>query len=399
MTEAARSRAVLRDRAAPDHGKVGFVELFFDLVFVFAITQLSHGLLEHLTLEGALETGFLMLAVWAVWMWTTWAINWLDTTHAAVRLMLFAVMAAGLVMSISIPEAFGARGLPFALAYAFMHLIRNAFTIWALRAGSPAERRNFVRIHVWLTIGAALWIAGAFADGPARWAFWAGALLAELGSPWWGFWTPGLGASTTADWQVDPAHIAERCGLFVIIALGESIIMLGATFAGLHWDAAHAGAFALGFLGAVAMWWVYFVTTAEPAEHLFAAHADPGRVARAAYTYAHIPLVAGLVTVAVADELVLAHPAGHVAPAILAATLGGPALFLAGSALFRRLLCGGFPASHLVGLTVLGLAIPAAPHMSPLALAAWATGALVIVAAWETAAPPPKPANGKAATA
>jgi low temperature requirement protein LtrA len=378
---------VLRDRDAPGSERVNFVELFFDLVFVFAVTQLSHGLLEHTSVEGALETLFLMLAVWTVWMWTTWITSWLETRSTSVRLLLFAIMAAGLVMSVSIPEAFGEHGIYFALAYVAIHHGRTLFVVWALRKGKPNERRNFERIEVWMLVSVVPWIAGGFLEGEARWALWLLGLGIDLGAPWWRFWVPGWGGSKTEDWTIKPAHMAERCGLFVILSLGESIIILGATFAGHEWTWAAKAAFGVGFLGEIAMWWIYFATTAEAADEAFLHHRDAGRVARAAYTYAHIPIVAGIILTAVADELVLAHPTGHVATATLAAALGGPALFLGGSAVFYRLACGAVPLSHLAGLALLAAGVPLAPQLSPLALATATMGVLVLVGAWETIAP------------
>ncbi len=260
---------LLRSRGAKDSSKVGWVELFFDLVFVFSVTQLSHLLLADLTWNGAAEATFLMLAVWVAWMWTTWAMNWLDTRHAAVRVLLFVLMAAGLVLSAAIPEAFEERALAFACAYVVIHNARTLFTVFALRGGHSNEYVNFIRIEIWLAFASIFWIAGALAEGEARWTLWLTALAIDFFAPWVRFWCPGLGSSSIADWSVDPAHIAERCGLFVIIALGESVIMTGATFAELQWDPYNAAGFAASFIGTVAMWWVYFATTAEEASELF----------------------------------------------------------------------------------------------------------------------------------
>ncbi len=332
---------VLRSREGAGHAKVGFIELFFDLVFVFAVTRLSHLQLEHQSLEGAAQTAFLLVAVWVVWMWTTWATNWLDSRASIVRVLFLVLMGAGLVMSSALPEAFGERGLVFALAYAFMHNLRNAFTVWALKDGEKRERRNFLRIQFWLVVSGVLWIAGGFAEGDMRWGLWIVALFAEIGAPWWGFRTPGMGASTTRDWTIDPGHMAERCGLFVILSLGESIIILGATFTGLPWDGAHIAAFALGFLVAISMWWIYFATAAERAEQAFENHPDAGRVARAAYTYAHIPIVAGVIIAAVAVELLLAHPTGHTEPPLIAALCAGGCCSLPATPVFRAWRSGG----------------------------------------------------------
>jgi low temperature requirement protein LtrA len=383
MTPAAARANHLRSRRAHEHSRVTYVELFFDLVFVFAVTQLSHGLLEHLTLEGALQTAFLMLAVWWLWINVSWATNWLDPEKAVVRLMLVALMLAGLVLSSSIPRAFEDRAQAFALAYVLMQVGRTLFMLWALKGHSPGNYRNFQRIMAWVLLAAALWIAGAYAGGGWRTGLWGLALAMEYASPWFGFWTPGLGRSTTADWDVEGGHMAERCGLFIIIALGESILVTGATFAKLAWTAETAAAFAVAFTGSVAMWWVYFNIGAERGSRLIAGSDDPGRLARIAYTYLHIPIVAGVIVAAVADELVLAHPGGHVEARAAAAILGGPALYLVGNALFKRTSSPYVPLSHLVGLGLLAMLIPVCGLLTPLALSAGATAVLIVVAIWE----------------
>ncbi len=375
--------SLLRDRHAPHHSRVGFVELFFDLVFVFAITQLSHHLLHHPTLEGVLQTAMILLAVWTVWIFTTWVTNWIDCERTSPRMMLFGLMAGGLVMSAAIPEAFGDRGFVFALAYVAMHVGRTAFMLYALKDGPANEAANFRRIMVWLLVSAVFWIAGGFSGETARWGFWAVAIAIEFAGPWASFRVPGLGRSTTADWTIDPDHMAERCGLFVIIALGESIIITGATFAGLEWNGDIWLAFGSALLGALAMWWIYFAIGAEVAKDAFAEHKDPGSVARAAYTYAHIPIIAGIVVTAVADEMILAHPTGHIEGAALAATLLGPGLFLLGAGLFCWLVFREPPISAGVGIVILVALFLLAPYLAPVTLSLAATGSLVFVAVWE----------------
>jgi len=375
--------SLLRSRGAKDSSKVGWLELFFDLVFVFSVTQLSHLLIADLTWNGAAEATFLMLTVWVAWMWTTWAMNWLDTRHAAVRVLLFVLMAAGLVLSAAIPEAFEERALAFACAYVVIHNARTLFTVFALRRGHHNEHVNFIRIEIWLAFASIFWIAGALAEGEARWTLWITALAIDFFAPWVRFWTPGLGSSAIADWSVDPAHIAERCGLFVIIALGESVIMTGATFAELQWDPFNAAGFAASFIGTVAMWWVYFATTAEEASELFERRADPGALARAAYTYAHIPIVAGIILTAVGDELVLAHPVGHLEMNVAMILAGGPALFLLGSGFFRWMTCGDAPVSHAIGFALIGIVAVMFWEGPPVAMSAATSLALCFVGAWE----------------
>src|ERR671910_64516 len=147
------------------------LELFFDLVYVFAITQLSHLLLDHLTVEGVLETLFLLLAVWWAWIYTTWVTNWFDPDRLPVRLMLIAVMLASLIMSVAIPEAFGERGLMFATGYVAIQVGRTAFVLAVLGGNHPLSR-NFQRVLSWYVVSGPLWIMGGLLEGEARYVLW-----------------------------------------------------------------------------------------------------------------------------------------------------------------------------------------------------------------------------------
>jgi low temperature requirement protein LtrA len=375
-------RGLLRRRTGHEPSKVSFVELFFDLVFVFAVTQLSHSLIEHFSLAGALQLLLLLLAVWWVWIYTAWVTNWLDPEKLPVRLALMVLMLLGLILSASIPRAFESHGLAFACAYACMQVGRSVFFIWAAQ-GHPGLVRNFQRILAWLALGGVFWIAGGLAHENVRLGLWSLALAVEYVAPWVGFHVPGLGRSTTSDWDVEGRHMSERCALFIIIALGESILVTGATFSGLAWTGLTLAAFIVSFVASAAMWWLYFDTSAEFGTETIAGSRDPGRVARLTYTYVHLFLVAGIVLAAVADEFVLAHPAGHTETKVAIAVLGGAALYVVGITLFKWTITGGFPVSHLVALVGLALMIPAAPALSPLALSAAATVVLVALAAWE----------------
>ncbi len=383
---------LLRDRADTQSGRVAFVELFFDLIFVFAITQLSHLLLHHFTPLGAVETTLLLLAVWWVWIYSTWALNWLDPQKTPVRLMLYALMLLGLFMSMAIPEAFGARGLVFALAFVAMQVGRSLFMLWAVAGNAEIRHRNFTRITAWLAFSGVFWVLGALVAHEARLAVWAVALAIEYIGPAVAFWTPMLGRSATSEWDVKGEHIAERCGLFVIVCLGETLLVSSATFAAMErWDGIGIAAFVTGFVGTVAMWWIYFHVGQERASRLIEHSDDPGRVARIAFTYAHIPIVAGIVLSAVAAELVIAHPAGHTGTGEAAAILGGPALFLAGAFWFKRLTARLPPLSHLVGLALLAAGAFAVSLLSPLELGAAATAVLILVAVWERMSLGPRP--------
>lgn len=366
--------------------KVGYVELFFDLVFVFAVTQLSHGLLAHATPLGLMQTAMLLLGVWWVWIYTTWVTNWLDVERIPVRLLLFAMMAAGMFLAMAIADAFGASGLLFGATLAAMQLGRGLFMLAALYGRDHENFRNFIRITSWAAIGAPFWIAGGLSpDVATRMAWWGVALAIEYAGPIVAFWTPGMGRTPTTDWNVEGHHFAERCGLFVIIALGESILITGATFAEVVWSPATIGGFASAFIGAVAMWWIYFNIGAERGSELIAHHADPGRIARLAYTYLHLPIIAGIILCAAADEMVLAHPLGHADSMTRALCIGGPALYLIGTMAFKRTTARNFPLSHQIGLGLLLLLAIFGQHVAPLWLAIASSAVLVLVAAWETA--------------
>lgn len=374
---------LLRGRSPDQHHRVTYVELFFDLVFVFAITQISHTLLAHFTPLGVLQTGILFLAVWWVWIFTSWITNWLDPERTPVRVMLFGLMIAGLLLSTSIPKAFESRGLTFALAFVAMQVGRSAFTFLSIPKSEPGLRMNLLRITLWLICSGVFWIAGGLAEGQTRLILWIAAVALEYCGPLMRFRFPGLGATPLEDWDVEGGHMAERCALFIIIALGESIVVTGTTFAEIPWTATTITAFFVALLGSIAMWWVYFhIGVHAGAEHI--SHAkDTGRLARLAYTYLHLPIVAGIVVSAVGDELLLAHPSGHSDIKAVLSMIGGPLLFLVGTILFKRSIRGIYQLSHLVGIGLLLILAPFAHLLSPLALSAMTTVIMLIVAAWE----------------
>jgi low temperature requirement protein LtrA len=365
--------------------QVTALELFFDLVFVFAVTQLSYRLLGHLTIGSVLGMLLLLVAVWRAWVDTTWVTNWFDPDRTPVRLMLVAVMLASLLMSVAIPEAFGERGLMFALAYATIQVGRTAFVVLVLEKSSSLGR-NFQRILAWFAIPAVLWVAGGLLEGEARYVLWTIAVALEYAGPVAGFWTPGLGRSTTADWTVEGGHFAERCRLFVILALGESILVTGTTFGEIEPSVATVSAFVVAFPGSVALWWVYFARSDEAARGAFSSSEDPGRLARSAYTYFHLPMIAGIIAVAAADELTVAHPGEHGTLASVALILGGTALFLAGHALFKWAVFGGLSWPRVVAVAVLLALMPVGFAVPALALSGVAALIVVGVAVWDALA-------------
>ncbi len=376
--------ALFRALEPNQQSRVTNAELLFDLVFVFAVTQVSHFLLSRFTATGAVETAVLFLAVWWVWVFTAWITNWLDPERTAVRILLFLLMLAGLVLSTSIPHAFETRGLWFAAAYAAMQVGRTAFFVAVTPSSRPAVRRNGIRILAWLATSAVFWILGGLAEGERRLWLWGIALAIEYASPMARFWIPLYGASSIQDWYVKGGHMAERCAGFILIALGESIVVTGATFADLNWTAPTALAFVSAFAASIAMWWIYFHKGAEAGSEKISKSAESGRLARSAYTYLHMPIVAGIILSAVADDLVLAHPDGHSDLKTAACAIGGPLLFLVGTILFKHNIRGFLQLSHGVGIIALGGLGFFASALSPLMLTVLTTLILIVVAVWES---------------
>ena len=375
--------SLMRVRRPHEHHRVTYVELLFDLVFAFAVTQISHALLGDATLLGLVHTTLLFLAVWWVWIYTSWITNWLDPDRFAVRIMLFALMLGGLVLSASIPKAFDSRGIAFAIAYTAMQVGRSFFMFYAIPPTETRLRRNFVRILVYLLVAGVFWLLGGFADGPARLYWWIAALAVEYISPYANFWVPGLGASAVKDWTVEGGHMAERCASFILIALGESIVVTGAAFAGLSWTHANIAAFASAFVASLAMWWIYFHKGAEASAENISNASDPGRIARLAYTYLHMPIVAGIIVGAVGDDLALTHPYGPNDVETVLSLVGGPLLFLIGTVLFKQTIHGWFQLSHMAGIAVLLPMLWFGSLASPLLLSAATTAVLVGVGVWE----------------
>jgi len=179
---------------------------------------------------------------------------------------------------------------------------------------------------------------------------------------------------------------AERCQLFIIIALGESILVTGDTFGELPLRVATAAALVVAFASSVALWWIYFYRMAEWGSAVMSAAADPGRLGRSAYTYFHVPMVAGIIVTAVADELTIAHPGAHGTGAIAGVALGGPVLYLLGNALYKRVMSGRWLASRAVAIAVLAALAPVALVVPALVTSLAATLVVVSVAVWETRA-------------
>ena len=369
------------------HAPVSYLELFFDLVFVFAITQLSHVLHEDLSWRGLLAETVLFLAVWWAWMYTTWVTNWADPERLPIRVMLLVLMLLSLALAVAIPTAVTSHAALFAASYVAIQLGRSSCMILVFRRANPGNARNLARISVWFAGSAVFWAIGVLRRPDERLAWWLVALAIEYSGPFTFFRVPGLGRSTAANWDISGSHMAERCALFIIIALGEGIVVTGSALSGQPLDAGRVTAFVLAFLSSVLMWWLYFDLGADRSARQIQQDAQPGRFARDAYTYLHMPIVAGVVIGAVSDALVLEHwaePAGH---ALVLTLCGSATLFLLGLAAFKRLSSPlrNPPLSHGVA-TLLFTLLAVWAWFRPtgaLALAGWGVAILALAVLWE----------------
>ena len=367
----------------PGSDRVAFIELFFDLVFVFAVTQLAHHFIEHVTPSGAIETFVMLVAVWWLWIYTTWVTNWMNPERGPVRWMLILIMLVGLVLSTAIPEAFADRGLQFALAYVVIQVGRSAYVaVCYRRVGSSAASMNLVRITIWFCFSAPLWIAGAVVGGTPQLVLWSLALGIELLGPTVLYRVPFLKKAALEHFDVAGAHMAERAGLFMILALGESIIVTGTLFSRAEITTSSVLALLAAFTSTILFWLLYFSHGAEHGSRFIQRAEQTGRIARLTYTYLHMLLVGGVVLLAVGDDLVLAHPDDPLDAATLAIIVAAPALYLLGNLLFKRSIGRPWLRSHLVGmaaLTAMWIAAPAIPGLTPLALSWIVTGIVALV--------------------
>jgi low temperature requirement protein LtrA len=354
-----------RSRDPGEEQRATALELFYDLAFVFAITQVSHLLLDDLSWQGAARALFLLLVVWWAWNYTTWVTNELDPDSIVVRALLMVVMLLSLVVAVAIPQAFGEHGLLFAGAYVGIQVGRHVFLTFASALPGTIERERAGRILTWFVASGGFWIAGGIVDGSGRWTLWLVALGIEYIAPLVLYWVPGRPRLSGATWEVETAHFAERFQLFVIIALGETIILTGATTAGLELGTARIIAFGIAFLGTAAFWWLYFNYVATIARRRLELAPDRTQLARDAFTYLHAGIVAGVILAAVGDELVIAHPTDVLPGDEVAVVVAGPALYLLSHVALRLRMTGTISARRLIGAVAclalggLGAVVPA----------------------------------------
>jgi low temperature requirement protein LtrA len=377
------------------------IELFFDLVYVFTVSQLSRSLIEDVSLRGIAQTLVLALAVMYAWFMTVWTSNWLDVARRKVQLMLLGLMFASLLMSTSVAEAFGRPELPFSIGdraglfvigYLAIQIGRTLFAVVAFRG--HRLRDHFSNALVWELGAAAIWVAGIFADDDARLAIWALAVVVTYGGVIAGHPLPNRRSPFSSDSQIYAEHLLERFRLFFLIALGETVLTIGNAFANVPVEAEPIIALGAAFVGTISLWWCYFHRAERLGLDAIDAEGDASRLV-AVGNYTLIAMVLGIVAIAVGDELAIADPDGSVTASAAALIFGGPAVFLLAQLGFMREATGRAPRSRALAcaaLLVLGLATGT---FSLLAAVVAASGVLLAVAVADSRAEhdPPSPAT------
>ncbi len=385
--EEGSARKILRLRDGSP-AEVSYLELFFDLVFVFAILQLTHFLHEHQNWLGAAQGALLFCAVWWAWMSTTWFANRADPDRFHVRFLLIFLMLLSLGMSIGLPVAFSAFPALFAGCYIALQIARSFVTAYLFRGESPDLSRDMVLIGLWYCVSAPLWISGIFAEPATRLVLWLAAMAIDAIAPILRYPVPWLGRTADTERDIEGGHLAERSALFIIIALGEGIVVSGREVIDAGIAVGPMIAFLITFASSVLMWWLYFDLGAERGAEHIEQHRDPGQVALDAYTYQHMPIIAGIVVFALADSLILEQWDETANRALVLAQSIGGVLFLAGVGVFKRYASHKqslLPTSHRVGLGLFA-ALAAAGWVLPmptLLFSAAGVAILVLVAIWE----------------
>ncbi|MCG5473107.1 low temperature requirement protein A [Micromonospora sp. LAH09] len=363
MTSAPLPR-ILRRRGEPEYPT--FLELFFDLVYIFMFSRLAASLAADLTVRGALQTTVLLLAAWWVWVLTAWLTDLFNPRLPIIQATVLLVMLGTLLMAIATPYAFGRYGWLFVAAYFGIHLVRDAVLIPGTRVNRPIQARS-IRVFFWFGITVAPWVAGVFVDETARLVLWSLAVAVDLGSARVGWPTPGLGRTELASQIFTGVHLSERHRAIFIVALGELILSTGMGLAGSGFTAGRVAAGAVAFVSAVLLFQLYFQRVQRilaPPSVATVERVRPGT----STSYTHLVMVAGVVVVSASTLTVIDRPFGRAPVELMVAILGGPALFLLGSVLFDAVVTGRTLWSRVLAIVVLGaLMAPATLLLPPLA--------------------------------
>jgi low temperature requirement protein LtrA len=357
------------------------LELFFDLVFVFAITQVTGYLAADPTFE-QLARGVLVLgALWWAWVGYAWLTNRSASDEGLARVFLLVAMAAMLVVALAVPAAFNEEALVFGIAYLVVRLLQLA-GLWLLGDRTPEVRAAVRTLAVGATIGPALILLAAAFDGVAQGALWAVALLVDFGGA-------KLSTRGRGQWQVHAGHFAERHGLIVIVALGESIVALGVGAQALDLDARVIVGAVLGIALVGGLWWAYFDVVAIVAERRLAqaSGAERGEIARDSYSYLHFLMVAGIILLALGVKKTLGDPSDPLKAMPAVCLFGGTALYFLGHVLFRLRNVRTLSRTRTIAIVALGVLLAAAgTRVDALVALGLATAVVVATIAYEVMA-------------
>ena len=347
--------SILRE---PEEQEVSPLELLFDLVFVLGVSQLTRHLVGRLTWRGAAETLVLYLPMFAVWFYTSWAATLYSLGHPRARRMMIAVMAAGLLLNASLTRAFGDAAWVFV---ASLLVIQVGRTAWMLTTHlDPTNHDHFRRTLAWLATTAPLWIAGAALGAHVRLVVWAAAAAIDLTGTWLAHPVPGRRLRSER-LEFGGEHLMERIRLFLLIALGETVVTPGAALATAPIRATSLLSGTLAIAGTLCLWWLYFRAEPIALRHVSRTE-DPVYASRMAGN-GLLVLIGGLIALAAGNALVIDHPTRDSTLALALLLFGGPALFLLTQAWYLRLVFATTPRSHLVTVAALaavtGAALPA----------------------------------------
>ncbi|RIV40105.1 low temperature requirement protein A [Micromonospora radicis] len=384
-----------------DPSRATFLELFFDLVFVFALTRISARAFEDLALEpggavgwspvtGGAKTLLLLLALWAVWQNTAWSTSRYDPHHSGLQLIVITALVASMVMGVAIPRAFTTTGLAFATAYVAAQLSRPLIL---LTVGTP-ERQLKARMAITYAATGVLWITGALLPTTLRVWLWSLALGLEYLAGRFGFPVPGLGRSAVSRWDIAGRHLAERYQQFFLIALGETILVAGFSYSDSGYEPARTSTFALALAITILLWRIYVQRAGQILAEAVAAARRPASIGRSAAD-THLVMVIGLTATAVGYELAIQHPMDHPEAAWIAMIIGGPVLFLLGRARFEYEVFNRVSPSRWVAVLVLVASVPLMLHHPPLlaeALVVVVLGAVALADARRARKGPPEAA-------
>ncbi|MER7586540.1 low temperature requirement protein A [Micromonospora sp. NPDC127501] len=370
--------------AAATPGRATFLELFFDLVFVFALTRISARAFEDLTedpgrghgwgtITGSGKTLLLLLALWAVWQGTAWTTSRYDPYRVPLQTVVITALVCSMLMGVAIPRAFSETGLMFAVAYVIAQVTRPV--ILSIALGPHPYRRLKVRMAVIFAVSGVLWISGAMLSTNAQVLLWSAALVIEYLAARCGWPVPGLGRSTISKWEIAGEHLAERYQQFFLVALGETILVAGFSYSKVPYEMWHAWAFALALATSIMLWRIYVQRAGRILGEAVTKARHPATIGRSAAD-THLVMVIGLAATAIGYELIIEHPLERIPWPWLAMVLGGPALFLAGRARLEYEVFARVSPSRWIALLV--LLASAVPLLLLPGVVATGVGALVL---------------------